>query len=194
MVLLVRVTVFCGSRTGNFSEYFDVAIELGKCLSERNIDLVYGGGATGLMGSLADSVLEHGGTAIGVIPDSLKEKEMAHRHLSKLHVVDSMHDRKLMMAKLSQAFIILPGGLGTMEEFFEVATWTQLEILQKPYGFLNIIGYFQKLFSWLQEMEHQGFLDKNYASALIIDDQPNVLLDKLYEQFRKYDEMAESQG
>jgi len=129
-----------------------------------------------------------------VIPDSLKEKEMAHRHLSKLYVVDSMHDRKLMMGKLSQAFIILPGGLGTMEEFFEVATWTQLEILQKPYGFLNIIGYFQKLFSWLQEMEHQGFLDENYASALIIDDQPNVLLDKLYEQFRKYDEMAESQG
>ena len=105
-----------------------------------------------------------------------------------------MHNRKLMMGKLSQAFIILPGGLGTMEEFFEVATWTQLEILQKPYGFLNIIGYFQKLFSWLQEMEHQGFLDENYASALIIDDQPNVLLDKLYEQFRKYDEMAESQG
>ena len=185
MVLLVRVTVFCGSRTGNFSEYFDVAIELCKCLSERNIDLVYGGGGTGLMGSLADSVLEHGGTAIGVIPDSLKEKEKAHRHLSKLYVVDSMHNRKLMMGNLSQAFIVLPGGLGTMEEFFEVATWTQLGILQKPYGFLNIAGYYEKLFTWLKEMEYQGFLEKNYVSALIVDNQPDSLLDKLHEQIHK---------
>lgn len=173
------VAVFCGSRVGNYSQYRIAALELGKMLSERNIHLVYGGGATGLMGVLADAVLEYGGSVTGIIPNTLKEKELAHCHLTELFVVDSMHERKAMMEHLSQGFIALPGGVGTLEEFFEVLTWAQLELHRKPCGLLNTARYYDGLLSFFGEMESQGFLSKSFWTKLVLDDQPGALLNKM---------------
>ena len=135
-----RICVFCGSSPGSRPEYGDAAEEMGSELARRNIGLVYGGGNVGLMGTIADAVLKAGGEAQGVIPEHLMAREIGHRGLTKLHVVRSMHERKALMADLCDAFIALPGGFGTLEEFCEVVTWTQLGLHAKPCGILNILG------------------------------------------------------
>jgi uncharacterized protein (TIGR00730 family) len=164
---------------GDQPEYRKTTTELGKLLCERSIDLVYGGGSTGLMGVLANAVLDNGGQATGVIPDILKERELAHTNLSKLFVVGSMHERKAMMERLSSGFIALPGGLGTLEEFFEILTWFQLGLHQKPCGLLNALGYYDELLSFIEGMRRHGFLGETFIDSLIVDDQPSMLLDKL---------------
>jgi uncharacterized protein (TIGR00730 family) len=140
-----RICVFCGSSQGNRTEYRAAAEELGAELVRRNIGLVYGGGNVGLMGLLADSVLQAGGEAVGVIPENLMAREVGHNGLTKLHVVHSMHERKTLMADLSDAFIALPGGFGTFEEFCEIVTWAQLGLHAKPCGILNVLGYYTPL-------------------------------------------------
>ena len=180
---LKSVAVFCGSRIGNDSQYRSAALELGMLLSERNIRLVYGGGSGGLMGVLADAVLEHGGSVTGVIPNGLSERELTHCHLTELFIVDSMHERKAMMEQLSQGFIALPGGIGTLEEFFEVITWAQLKFHEKPCGLLNTAEYYDGLLSFLREMERQGFLSKSFWAKLVLDDQPGALLNKMTDRF-----------
>ena len=141
---------------GQDPEYREAAAELGQLLGERRIGLVYGGANVGLMGAIANAVLEHGGQVTGVIPESLKEKELAHPGLSKLYIVASMHERKAMMERLSQGFIALPGGIGTLEEIFEILTWAQLGLHQKPCGLLNVNGYYDGLISFLKNTEREG--------------------------------------
>ena len=179
MERLNTIGVFCGSRIGLDPEYREAAVELGCLMGKRGIRLVYGGASVGLMGVLADSVLECNGQVIGVIPETLQEKEIAHSRLTELRVVSSMHERKAMMEDLSQGFIALPGGIGTLEEIFEILTWAQLGLHQKPSGFLNTAGYYDGLMSFLTTMGEQGFLRDVFASRLLLEDQPTVLLDAL---------------
>ena len=179
MESLQTIAVFCGSRVGQNSAYREAAVELGKLLGERRIGLVYGGASMGLMGAIADAVLEHGGQVTGVIPESLKEKELAHSGLSKLCIVASMHERKAMMERLSQGFIALPGGIGTLEEIFEILTWAQLGLHQKPCGLLNVNGYYDGLISFLKTMECQGFLGGSFDKRLLLGDRAGPLLDQL---------------
>ena len=140
-----RICVFCGSNSGAKAIYTEFAVKLGRILAERGITLVYGGGNVGLMGELANSVLSNNGSVIGVMPKELVDKEIAHKGLTELHVVNSMHERKALMADLSCAFIALPGGFGTFEEFFEVVTWSQLGIHKKACGILNVDGFYDSL-------------------------------------------------
>ena len=179
MEKLNAVAVFCGSRIGLHPEYQKAAIELGHLMGERGINLIYGGASVGLMGVLADAVLECNGKVIGVIPETLQEKEIAHSRLTELRVVSSMHERKSMMVDLSQGFIALPGGIGTLEEIFEVLTWAQLGLHQKPSGLLNTAGYYDGLMSFLTTMSNQGFLRDVFASKLLVEDRPVELLDGL---------------
>lgn len=153
-----RICVFCGSSDGARPVYLECAREMGRALSARGIGLVYGGGRVGLMGALADEVLAAGGKVIGVIPIGLKVREVAHESLTELRIVDSMHERKAQMAELSDAFISLPGGLGTIEETAEMATWAQLGIHRKPSGLLNVAGYFDGLLAFLDHAVQEGFL------------------------------------
>src|SRR5437660_1798871 len=147
-----RLCVFCGSAVGNNLVYADTARQLGALLAARGLGLVFGGGHIGLMGVLADAVLAGGGEVDGVIPQALRDKELAHLGLTRLHVVESMHQRKARMADLSDAFAALPGGFGTGDEFFEILTWRQLKIHHKPIGILNTAGYFDAMLSWLDHM------------------------------------------
>jgi uncharacterized protein (TIGR00730 family) len=174
----VRICVFCGSTCGNGECYVSAAYEMGKLMAERGIELVYGGGRVGLMGALADSVLTGGGTVIGVIPQSLVEKEIQHSGLSALHIVGSMHERKDKMAALADGFIALPGGAGTLEEIFEQWTWAQLGIHNKPCGFLNTSDYFGPLRMMIDTMVQQGFLKPEYAAMLLFDTRPAAIVDK----------------
>ncbi|MFC0523780.1 TIGR00730 family Rossman fold protein [Pontibacillus salicampi] len=176
-----KIAVFCGSNVGASEQYKQGAIELGKVLAARNIALVYGGSSVGLMGVLADTVLENGGDAIGVIPKKLVEKEVAHQKLTDLLVVDTMHDRKAKMAELSDAFITLPGGAGTMEEFFEVYTWAQIGIHQKPFGLLNIKGYYTPLIHLFDHMVQEEFLTQENRNMVLLEDDAETLL----EQFQR---------
>jgi len=180
--MLQRICVYCGSSTGNDEIYTRAAQDLANVLVQNNIELVYGGAAKGTMGILADAVLEHGGAVHGVIPKMLEEKEIAHTGLSKLHVVVSMHERKSMMAALSDAFIALPGGFGTLEELIEVLTWGQLRFHEKPCGLLNVGGYFQRLLGFLDHMQDEGFLKPVNRAMLLADDDPAGLL----RQFETY--------
>ena len=173
------VCVFCGSSPGRRSEYADAARHLGRTLAERGKRLVYGGGNVGLMGVIADAALEHGGEVIGVIPRHLVDREVAHAGLSYLRVVDSMHQRKQSMADLSDAFIVLPGGLGTLEEFFEVWTWGQLGLHRKPYGLLNVAGYFDPLLAFLDHSVEERFVSTDHRALLRVDDEPLALLSAL---------------
>ena len=173
------VCVYCGSSPGNRPEYARAARALGKALVENGMSLVYGGGKVGLMGMVADAVLEHGGTAIGIIPDALMQKEVGHRGLSELHVVRNMHERKQMMADRADAFIAMPGGVGTFEELFETFTWLQLGYHAKPVGLLNVAGFYDGMLGFLSHAVQEGFLKQAHADLLHLADTPAALLSKL---------------
>lgn len=173
-----RLAVFCGSNNGVSDVYRDGAIELGKELAKRDITLVYGGASVGMMGVLADTVLKEGGQVIGVIPRVLEEREISHSHLTELYTVDTMHERKAKMAELADGFITLPGGPGTMEEFFEVFTWAQIGLHQKPCGLLNINHYYDLLISMFDHMMGQGFLQEKNRSIITVDSNASALIDK----------------
>ena len=174
-----RICVYCGSNLGRRPSYLATAQALGQELAARHITLVYGGGNVGLMGAIADAVLAAGGEAIGVIPQALVDKEVAHRGLSDLRVVSSMHDRKALMAELSDAFIALPGGLGTLEELCEVATWTQLGFHQKAVGLLNVEGFYDGLLGFLEGAIAEQFLRPEHRQILIAATEPGDLIDQL---------------
>lgn len=173
------ICVFCGSAVGANTAYADAAREMGRVLVERGISLVYGGGHVGLMGVIADTVLAAGGEAIGVIPHGLAVREVAHRHLTKLHVVGSMHERKAMMANLSDAFVAMPGGFGTYEEFFEAVTWTQLGVHNKPCGLLNVEGFYDPIVSFIDRAVSEQFVKPEYRAAILVDRDPANLVEKL---------------
>ena len=173
------ICVFCGSASGRAPTYAAAARELGELLAKRGIGLVYGGGNVGLMGELADAVLDAGGRAIGVIPQQLVDREIAHGGLTELHVVENLHQRKALMAELADAFLTLPGGVGTMEELFEVWSWGRLGLHSKPCGLLNVDGYFESLRTLADQMVTEGFLEPVYREMLLIEEQPSMLLDRL---------------
>jgi uncharacterized protein (TIGR00730 family) len=162
-------------------EYRACAEELGAEFTRRNIGLVYGGGNVGLMGAIADAVLKAGGEAVGVIPERLMAREIGHKHLTKLHIVRSMHERKALMADLSDAFIALPGGFGTFEEFFEVLTWSQLGLHKKPCGILNVRGYYTPLLAMLDHAVEEKFLKADNRELVLARDNPSALLEALEE-------------
>jgi uncharacterized protein (TIGR00730 family) len=174
-----RVCVFTGSNSGGRPEYGEAADALGRLLAGRGIGVVYGGARVGLMGTLADAALAAGGEVVGVIPSALVAKEVAHTGLTDLRVVESMHQRKALMSDLADAFIALPGGWGTLEEFFEVLTWAQLGLHRKPCGLLNVLGYFDGLLSFLQHSVDEGFLRREYRSMIAVSPSPSALLDRL---------------
>ncbi|MBK5484732.1 MULTISPECIES: LOG family protein [Peribacillus] len=177
------LAVFCGSSKGASNVYLDAAKKLGKELAKRNITLVYGGACVGIMGAVADSVLEAGGKVIGVMPSFLEKREISHKNLTELIVVDSMHERKAKMAELADGFIALPGGPGTLEEFFEIFTWAQLGLHHKPCGLLNINHYYDPLVALFNHMSDEQFLHEKYRSMALVDVEPNGLLD----QFNTYE-------
>ena len=168
--------VFCGSSTGDDPAYSDAARLLGHTLADAGVTLVYGGGHVGLMGVLADAALERGGGVIGVMPKSLVDREIGHTGLTKLHVVGSMHERKAMMSKLSEGFIALPGGNGTLEEFFEVLTWAQLGEHDKPCGLLNVAGYYDPLLAVFDQMVDKAFLKPEHRRLVLVEEKPSALL------------------
>ncbi len=174
-----RLCVFCGSAVGRQPAYANAARELAALLVDRGIGVVYGGGSVGLMGAVADAVLAKGGEVIGVLPRGLARKELAHSGLSELHLVDSMHERKALMASLSDGFVALPGGLGTLEEVFEVLTWAQLGIHRKPVGLLDVAGYWTGLVTLLRHAVAEGFVRPEYADLLLVESAPAPLLDRL---------------
>lgn len=176
---MTRLCVFTGSSSGARPEYRAAATELGRLLAARGIGLVYGGARVGLMGAVADAVLAGGGEAIGVIPEALVAKEVAHAGLTELRIVGSMHERKAQMVDLADAFVALPGGWGTLEEFFEVLTWLQLGLHRKPCGLLNTQGYFDGLLAFLAHTIHERFVRTEYAAALTVATAPAELLDRL---------------
>ncbi len=173
-----RICVYCGSNPGRQPIYREAAAALGRELVARNIGLVYGGASIGVMGAVADAVLQNGGEAIGVIPQGLATREVAHTQLSELIVVTSMHERKAMMAELSDGFVALPGGWGTFEEIFEILTWAQLGIHAKPCGLLNIANYYDHLALFLQHAMDERFVREEYKPMIIMEQQPARLLDR----------------
>jgi uncharacterized protein (TIGR00730 family) len=175
-----RLCVYCGSNPGRLPVYREAAAELGRELVRRNIALVYGGAGIGVMGAVADAVLENGGEAIGVIPQSLATREVAHTRLTELIVVTSMHERKAAMAELADGFVALPGGWGTFEEIFEILTWAQLGIHQKPCGLLNVAGYFDHLAHFLQHAMDERFVREEYKPMIIMEQRVDVLLDRYF--------------
>lgn len=178
-----KLAVFCGSKDGASPLFKEAAATLGTVLAQQDYGLVYGGSRVGTMGAVADAILAANGQAIGVLPHFLQEKEIAHPNLTELHLVESMHDRKAKMAELADGFIILPGGPGTMEEFFEVFTWAQLGLHEKPCGILNIDGYYDPLMALFKQMETQGFIIPEHAAMLLVESTPEALL----ERFRQYE-------
>lgn len=174
-----RVCVFCGSRNGTRDQYVGSARRMGEALARRGIGLVYGGGGIGLMGVLADAALSAGGDVIGVIPQALVAREVAHGGLTDLRVVASMHERKALMAELSDAFVALPGGFGTLEEFCEALTWAQLGIHRKPCGLLNVEGFFDPLLSFFDHAVRERFVGPDHRSLVVVEADPERLLDAL---------------
>ena len=172
------VCVFCGSSPGNDPAYAEAARELGRTLAERGNTLVYGGGHVGLMGVVADAALGAGGGVIGVMPRSLVDREIGHTDLTKLHVVRSMHERKALMSELSEGFIALPGGNGTLEEFFEVLTWAQLGEHAKPCGLLNVAGYYDPLLAVFDQMVDRAFLRREHRELVLVEEDPSALLER----------------
>ncbi len=179
MKALKRICVFCGSSFGARAEYKQAAEHLGKALADRKLGLVYGGGNVGLMGAIADAALAAGGEVIGVIPDSLLRRELGHRGLTKLNVVKTMHERKALMADLSDAFIALPGGFGTMEEFCEIITWSQLGIQQKPCGLLNVAGYWDHFLAMLDHSVDERFVRPENSELILVARNPDSMLERL---------------
>jgi len=174
-----RVAVYCGSCMGGRAEYRRAAEELGHLLVSRNIGLVYGGGNVGLMGAIAKTVLEDGGEAIGVIPRFLEEEEIVNRDLTELFVVDTMHQRKMKMAELAEGFIALPGGFGTLEEWFEMLTWAQIGHHHKPVALLNVCGYFDPLLEMIDRGHRERFIRTEYCDMIIKDSDAARLLDRM---------------
>lgn len=173
------ICIYCGSNFGRQEAYANAARTLAKSLVDRNIRLVYGGASVGIMGLIADTVLHLGGQAVGVIPEALVRKEVAHKNLTELHVTQSMHERKTLMAELSDGFIAMPGGIGTLEEIFEIWTWAQLGFHTKPCGLLNIEGYFDSLTTFLDHAVAEQFIKTPHRSILLTDTNPEKLLDRL---------------
>jgi uncharacterized protein (TIGR00730 family) len=174
-----RVCVFCGSKCGNGSNYVDATRAFAECLVRRGLGLVYGGGDIGLMGILADTMLPLGGEVIGVIPRLLEAKELAHHGITELHVVESMHARKSLMADKADAFVALPGGFGTADELFEILTWRQLDIHGKPIGILNVDGFFDPFLTWLDRMVEEGFLSAKNRKLLTVATDGQLLIGRL---------------
>jgi uncharacterized protein (TIGR00730 family) len=174
------LAVFCGSRIGASGVYIEVAKKLGQELAKRQITLIYGGSSVGMMGAVANAVLESGGQVIGVIPEFLDDKERSHKNLTELIIVGSMHERKTKMSDLADGFMALPGGPGTLEEFFEIFTWAQLGLHQKPIGLLNIHHYFDLLISLFNQMANEQFMDEKFRSMALVDTEPQGLLDQFH--------------
>lgn len=177
--MIKRITVFCGSSLGNENVYALQANQLGKTLAKQNIELVYGGAKIGLMGAVADGALSEGGKVIGVLPKFLRSKEIAHEGLTELILVDSMHERKTKMNELCDGVVALPGGFGTLEEFFEMLTWGQLGLHQKPVAVLNINGFYDSLISLVQTMVDKGLLKEVNQKMFLVSDNINDLLNKI---------------
>lgn len=175
-----RICVYCGARSGRGERYLRIAAEVGRAIVARGDAIVYGGGRVGMMGALADAALEAGGEVVGVIPSALANVEIAHQGLTELHVVESMHARKALLTQISDAFIALPGGIGTMDELFEALTWRQLGIHDKPVGLLNAGGYYDPLLSLLDRMLEEGLLPAKSRSSLVASDSIETLLGKLF--------------
>jgi uncharacterized protein (TIGR00730 family) len=173
------VCVFCGSANGVADGFVTAGRDFGSDCARRGIRVIYGGASVGLMGALAEAVLAEGGDVVGVIPRGLIEREIAHRGLTALHVVETMHERKALMARLADAFVALPGGLGTLEELFEVWTWGQLGLHDKPYGMLNVDGYYTPLIRFLDHACAEGFMRPSQRDKLVVADSTSVLLDAL---------------
>ena len=176
-----KICIFTGSRRGKSPQYALGAEQLAHELVRRGYGLVYGGGNVGLMNVIADTVLELGGEVIGVIPNALVSKEVAHRGLTKLHEVGSMHERKALMAELSDGFVAMPGGIGTMEEFFEVLSWEQLGLHQKPCGLLNVSGYYDPLIQFLDHAVTDDFVKPKHRALMLVEENPAKLLDRFEE-------------
>ena len=177
-----RICVYCGSSSGGSEVYADAARDLAKVLLQYDYELVYGGASKGTMGILADEMLQHGGKVHGVIPQFLVDKEIAHSGLTELHVVESMHERKSMMALLADGFVALPGGFGTLEELIEILTWGQLQFHAKPCGLINVRGYFDQLLAYLDHAKAEGFLRQENRDMLLCADDAVALIN----QFQNY--------
>lgn len=175
----MRVCVFCGSRAGGRPVFAEQARAFGRLLAARGVGLVYGGGHVGLMGILADAVLAGGGEVRGVIPRALQDRELAHQRLTELHVVETMHQRKALMADLADGFAALPGAFGTGDELFEILTWAQLGLHAKPIGLLNVGGFFDPLLAWIDRAVEEAFLKPQHRDLLLVADEPGRLLDRL---------------
>ncbi len=188
-----RICVFCGSQCGTRQSYADQAKTLGRALTERQTTLVYGGGSIGLMGVIADTVLATGGEVIGVIPQKLAKKEVMHQSLTELRVVGSMHERKALMSELSDAFVAMPGGFGTLEEILEVITWGQLGIQSKPIGLLNVEGYFDHLLGMVDRGVEVGFIRPVYRDLFCSESDARALLDR-FQSFRPLPPILEEMG
>jgi hypothetical protein len=173
------VLVFCGSSPGRIPEYADAAADLGRLLAQRGLETVYGGASVGLMGAVADGALAAGGRVIGVIPTRLVEGEIAHAGLTELRIVETMHERKALMVELSDAVIALPGGTGTLDELFELLTWSQLGLHRKPLGLLDVAGYWQPLLVFLHHAVNERFLRAEHLDRLLVEQYPAALLDRL---------------
>lgn len=180
--MLHRVCIFCGSSTGVRREYREAAEAIAIQLARRRVDVVFGGGCVGLMGIVADTALAHGGHVIGVIPSAMVAREIAHRGLPDLRIVSSMHERKALMASLSDAFIALPGGFGTFEEFCEVVTWTQLGLHRKPCGLLNVAGYYDPLVALFDRAVSDGFIRAENRGIVVTESDPEALIHRLNER------------
>jgi len=172
----MKIAVFCGSSIGNDACFADAAEHFGAVMAGMGIDLVFGGGKVGLMGIVADAVLAGGGQVFGVIPESLRNRELAHEGLTRLDVVSSMHERKALMAEMADAFVALPGGPGTMDEIFEAWTWAQLGYHHKPCAFLNVNGYYDHLLAFFKTMSTSGFLKPEYADMVIVEETSEALI------------------
>ncbi|PTX22811.1 hypothetical protein C8N40_101639 [Pontibacter mucosus] len=173
------IAVFCGANSGNNPVYAEAATQLGHLMAAQSIGLVFGGGKVGLMGTIADAVLAKGGQAVGVIPQSLVDREQAHTGLTEQHIVKTMHERKALMAAKSDAFVAMPGGFGTLDEINEIITWNQLGIIQKPVAFFNVNGYYDKFMAFLADCVQEGLIKPEYMKNLIVESAPEVLLQKL---------------
>lgn len=180
--MMNSIAIFCGSALGSDPVYLQAAQLAGQTLAQHGIALVYGGGRSGLMGMVADSALQAGGKVIGVIPKQLVDRELAHPHLTELHVVENMHQRKTLMSELSDGFIAIPGGAGTLEEIFEQWTWAQLGIHLKPCAFLNTAGFYDDLLKFIQMTADKGFTHQRFSSGLVVSDS----IEEILAQFKTY--------
>lgn len=175
----MKIAVYCGSRPGHDPAFAEKARELGAFFGQNGVDVVFGGGHVGLMGVVADAVLQSGGKVYGVIPEHLQDRELAHAGLTELHVVKTMHERKAKMAELADGFVALPGGIGTLEEIFEAWTWAQLGFHGKPCAFYNLGGFYNPLMEMVKSMEKAGFVKQEYVDMVIVEEQPQSLLEGL---------------